>query len=199
MGPLPHTSDHQLPLLLSVPNNIWQGHYIKKWKNGYFLKFTYPSFLNDVGYHHNNLTVLFPDHLPEVVHCVCKGTCRWHPYSESTSLVARGDQGFRESNPFELLHWRHEFLECSWHEWEEGVWLDLSNLPQLTEPWFQSGFSQSIENRKLIFLVKSPILFPEPANFLRRMLDETKDSGKDQFLGDPDSDWLSEMQYNTIQ
>ena len=42
----------------------------------------------------------------------------------------------------------------------------------------------------------SPILFPDLANFLRRMLDETKGSGKDQFLSDPD--WLSEMQYNTI-
>ena len=38
--------------------------------------------------------------------------------------------------------------------------------------------------------------FPEPANFLRRMLDENEGSGKDQFLGDPD--WLSEMQYNAI-
>ena len=38
------------------------------------------------------------------------------------------------------------------------------------------------------------ISFPEPANFLRRMLDENEGSGKDQFLGDPD--WLSEMQYN---
>ena len=28
------------------------------------------------------------------------------------------------------------------------------------------------------------------------MLDGKEDSGKDQFLGDPD--WLSEMQYNTI-
>ena len=36
----------------------------------------------------------------------------------------------------------------------------------------------------------------EPANFLRRMLDENEGSGKDQFLGDPD--WLSEMQYSTI-
>ena len=35
------------------------------------------------------------------------------------------------------------------------------------------------------------ISFPEPANFLRRMLDENEGSGKDQFLGDPD--WLSEM------
>ena len=41
------------------------------------------------------------------------------------------------------------------------------------------------------------ISFPGPANFLRRMLDENEGSGKDQFLGDPD--WLSEMQYNTIQ
>ena len=40
------------------------------------------------------------------------------------------------------------------------------------------------------------ISFPEPANFLRRMLDENEGSGKDQFLGDPD--WLSEMQYDTI-
>ena len=38
--------------------------------------------------------------------------------------------------------------------------------------------------------------FPEPANFLRRMLDENECSRKGQFLGDPD--WLSEMQYNTI-
>ena len=36
-----------------------------------------------------------------------------------------------------------------------------------------------------------------PANFLQRMLDEDEGSAKDQFLGDPD--WLSEMQYNTIQ
>ena len=28
--------------------------------------------------------------------------------------------------------------------------------------------------------------FPEPANFLRRMLVENEGSGKDQFLGDPD-------------
>ena len=35
------------------------------------------------------------------------------------------------------------------------------------------------------------ISFPEPANFLRRMLDENEGSGKDRFLGDPD--WLSEM------
>ena len=40
------------------------------------------------------------------------------------------------------------------------------------------------------------ISFPELSNFLRRMLDENKGSGKDQFLGDPD--WLSEMQYNKI-
>ena len=43
-------------------------------------------------------------------------------------------------------------------------------------------------------LVSSSISFSEPANFLRRMLDENEGSGKDQFLGDPD--WLSEMQYN---
>ena len=36
--------------------------------------------------------------------------------------------------------------------------------------------------------------FPEPANFLRRMLDEDEGSGKGQFLGDPD--WLSEIQYS---
>ena len=41
-----------------------------------------------------------------------------------------------------------------------------------------------------------PISFPEPANFLRRMLDENEGYVKDQFLGDPD--WLSEMQYNTM-
>ena len=29
-----------------------------------------------------------------------------------------------------------------------------------------------------------PISFPEPANFLRRMLDENDGSGKDQFLGE---------------
>ena len=40
-----------------------------------------------------------------------------------------------------------------------------------------------------------PISFPEPANFLQRMLNENEGSGKDQFLGDPY--WLSEMQYNT--
>ena len=40
------------------------------------------------------------------------------------------------------------------------------------------------------------ISFSEPANFLRRMLEENEGSGKDQFLGDPD--WLSEIQYNTI-
>ena len=34
-------------------------------------------------------------------------------------------------------------------------------------------------------------LVPKPAKFLRRMLDENKGSGKDQFLGNPD--WLSEM------
>ena len=37
----------------------------------------------------------------------------------------------------------------------------------------------------------TPISFPEPTNFLRRMLDEKEGSGKDQFLGNPD--WLSEM------
>ena len=42
---------------------------------------------------------------------------------------------------------------------------------------------------------KKSISFPEPAN-LRRMLDENEGSRKDQFLGD--SDWLSEMQYNTV-
>ena len=41
----------------------------------------------------------------------------------------------------------------------------------------------------------SPILFPEPANFLRRMLDETKGSGKDQFLGD----LIGYLKCNTIQ
>ena len=40
------------------------------------------------------------------------------------------------------------------------------------------------------------ILFPEPANFLRRMLNENEGSRKDKLLGDPD--WLSEIQYNTI-
>ena len=40
----------------------------------------------------------------------------------------------------------------------------------------------------------TPISLPEPANFLRRMLDENEGSGKNQFLGDPN--WLSEMQYN---
>ena len=39
-------------------------------------------------------------------------------------------------------------------------------------------------------------MYPDPANFLRRMLDENEGSEKDQFLGDPD--WLSEMQYNAI-
>ena len=41
------------------------------------------------------------------------------------------------------------------------------------------------------------ISLPEPANFLRRMLDENKGSGKDQLKGD--SDWLSEMQCNIIR
>ena len=45
-------------------------------------------------------------------------------------------------------------------------------------------------------LLNIAVSFPEPANFLRRMLDENEGSGKDQFLGDPD--WLSEMQYDTI-
>ena len=40
------------------------------------------------------------------------------------------------------------------------------------------------------------ISYPEPSNFLGRMLDENEGSGKDQFLGD--IDWLFEMQYNTI-
>ena len=43
---------------------------------------------------------------------------------------------------------------------------------------------------------RTTILFPVPASFLRRMLDENEGSGKDQFLSDPD--WLSEMQYNTM-
>ena len=42
-----------------------------------------------------------------------------------------------------------------------------------------------------------PISYPEPSNFLQRMLDENEGSGKNRFLGDPD--WFSEMQYNTIQ
>ena len=37
------------------------------------------------------------------------------------------------------------------------------------------------------------ISFPEPANFLRRMLDENEGSEKDRFLGYPD--WLSEIRY----
>ena len=45
-------------------------------------------------------------------------------------------------------------------------------------------------------VTQTPISFPEPAIFLRRLLDENEGSGKDQFLADPD--WLSEMQYNTI-
>ena len=45
----------------------------------------------------------------------------------------------------------------------------------------------------LIFLSAtcSTISYPEPSNFLERMLDENEGSGKDRFLGDPD--WLSEM------
>ena len=35
---------------------------------------------------------------------------------------------------------------------------------------------------------RSPISYPEPSKFLRRMLDENEGSGKDQFLGD--LDWL---------
>ena len=46
-------------------------------------------------------------------------------------------------------------------------------------------------------VMSSNISLPEPANFLRRMLDENEGSAKDQFLGDPD--WLSEMQYNTTK
>ena len=42
--------------------------------------------------------------------------------------------------------------------------------------------------------VWNAISFPEPANFLRRMLDQNEGSGKDQYLGEPD--WLSEIQYN---
>ena len=45
----------------------------------------------------------------------------------------------------------------------------------------------------LSFILSIP--FQEPANFLRRALEENEVSGKDQYLGDPD--WLSEMQYNT--
>ena len=44
--------------------------------------------------------------------------------------------------------------------------------------------------------MRGAISFPDPANLLRRMLDENEGSGKDQFLDDPD--WLSAMQYNTI-
>ena len=43
-------------------------------------------------------------------------------------------------------------------------------------------------------VTQTPISFPEPANFLRCLLDENEGSGKDQFLADPD--WLSEMQCN---
>ena len=39
------------------------------------------------------------------------------------------------------------------------------------------------------WFVTVAISFPEPANFLRRMLDENEGSGTDQFLADPD--WLS--------
>ena len=48
--------------------------------------------------------------------------------------------------------------------------------------------------RMTVKLAYGSISFPEPSNFLGRMLNENEGSGKDQFLGDPD--WLSEMQYN---
>ena len=32
---------------------------------------------------------------------------------------------------------------------------------------------------------EAAISFPEPSNFLQRMLDENEDPGKNQFLGDP--------------
>ena len=51
-----------------------------------------------------------------------------------------------------------------------------------------------MDDTLITMVISSPISFPEPANFSRRMLDENEGSGKDQFLGDPD--WLSEMQYN---
>ena len=33
---------------------------------------TYPSFFNNIGYHDNHVAVLFPNHLPEVIHGVCQ-------------------------------------------------------------------------------------------------------------------------------
>ena len=64
--------------------------------------------------------------------------------------------------------------------------------------WYWPHPSQaSLRMRRFIeHFTKRPISYPEPSNFLQRMLDENEGSGKDQFLGDPD--WLSEMQYNTI-
>ena len=74
----------------------------------------------------------------------------------------------------------------------------LSFLFAFLVPSFFSLFRSSL----FAFLVLSllpcfpSISFPEPANFLRCMLEKNEGSGKDQFLGDPEC--LSEMQYNTI-
>ena len=67
-----------------------------------------------------------------------------------------------------------------------------------TKPMNSQGQKTQILSIKrwLLFHGASTISFPEPANFLRRMLDKNEGSGKDQFLGDPD--WLPEMQYNKI-
>ena len=84
-------------------------------------------------------------------------------------------------------------------EWESeetrGVLVDVNNRESrsskspLAHIYTHARFTQTQ-------VVVNTISFPEPANFLRRMLDENEGSGKDQFLGDPD--WLSEMKYDTI-
>ena len=88
------------------------------------------------------------------------------------------------------VHLKDEFLEQRASEQRKVFPLLLG--------WYWPHPSQApLRMRRFIeHFTKRPISYPEPSNFLQRMLDENEGSGKDQFLGDPD--WLSEMQYNTI-
>ena len=56
-----------------------------------------------------------------------------------------------------------------------------------TELRFVSANPTSMPANSNLFVIEpkqNPISFPEPANFLQLMLDESEGSGKDQFLGD---------------
>ena len=79
-----------------------------------------------------------------------------------------------------------------------GFWLLVAQNPNRWPVLLSSLWSVKTMNNvyacQCYLAIWAPISFPEPANFLRHMLDENEGSGKDQFLGDPD--WLSEIQYN---